>query len=89
MPRFYFHYRDPDDQLIEDHFGYEQADIHGAEREAQVLAAEILQEELREGKSLWGSRSLEIENEDGEIVLYLPFWASILAPPTKTKMTLH
>ena len=88
MPRFYFHYRGPDDQLIEDHVGNEQADIESAEREAHRLAADILEEELAEGYPVLGPRCLEIENEQGEIVLYLPFWSLLTRRPAHT-ITVH
>ena len=88
MPRFYFNYRGPDDELVEDYFGSEQADIAAAEQEAQLLARDILVEELEAGGSLSATRCLVVEDEDGEIVLYLPFWAS-LAVAKSNSPTVH
>jgi hypothetical protein len=77
MPRFYFNYRGPDDQLVEDYLGSEQADIAAVEQEAQLLAQDILVEELEAGGPPSATRCVEVEDEHGEIVLYLPFWASL------------
>lgn len=78
MPRFYFHYRCADDRVVEDHLGSDQSDIESVEREAHLIASDILEEELRRGVSMSVPRCLEIEDEKGEIVLYVPFWASLL-----------
>jgi hypothetical protein len=79
MPRFFFHYRGPDDLVIEDHLGSEQSDLEAVEREAHLVACDILEDELRQGGPLLATRCLEIEDESGEIVLLLPFWASFAA----------
>ena len=76
MPRYYFHYRRPDDELIEDHLGSELHDIEVVEREAHAVASDILEEEIREGGPMSAPRCLEVEDEHGDIVLYVPFWAS-------------
>jgi hypothetical protein len=52
------------------------------EREAQLVAREILEEELATGGPILAPRCLEIEDEAGEMVLYLPFWASVAIGPT-------
>ena len=77
MPRYYFHYLDPNERLIEDRVGSRHKNLAAAELEAQVLAKEILTEELEEGGSPFAPRCMEIENEAGEVVLYLPFWAAV------------
>ena len=82
MPRFFFHYRGPDDEMLEDRVGSQLADLEAAEREAHQVAAEILEEELGEGGPLLASRCLEVEDEQGEIVLYVPFWASFAVRPS-------
>ena len=75
MPRFYFHYRDPDEQLVEDRVGSSHRNLEAVEREAEMLAKEILADELEQGGSPFAPRCLEIENEAGKTVLFLPFWA--------------
>jgi hypothetical protein len=80
MPRYYFHYRGPDDQLVEDRVGSHQIGLEAAEREARLIAKEILVEELEDGGPPFAARSIEIEDEAGEVVLYLPFWAALLFP---------
>ena len=77
MPRYFFHYRGPDDLVIEDHLGSEQSDIEAVEREAHLVARDILEDELQQGGPFLAGRCLEIEDERGEIVLFLPFWASL------------
>ena len=76
MPRYYFHYLDPNEHLIEDRVGSRHKNLAAAEFEAQILAKEILTEELEEGGSPFTPRCMEIE-EAGEVVLYLPFWAAV------------
>jgi hypothetical protein len=82
MPRFFFHYRGPDEEMLEDRVGSQLADVDAAEREAQALALDILEEELGQGGSIVASRCLEVEDEHGEIVLYLPFWGSLVVEPS-------
>jgi len=77
VPRYYFHYRDPNEHLIEDRVGSRHKNLAAAEFEAQILAKEILTEELEEGGSPFAPRCMEIENEAGEVVFYLPFWAAV------------
>jgi hypothetical protein len=85
MPRYYFHYRGADDQVVEDRLGSRHVDLNAVEREAQLFAREILEEELAEGDPVLASRCLEIEDEAGEVVLYLPFWASVaIGPPARS-----
>ena len=84
MPRFFFHYRGPDDEVVEDRVGSQHTDIEAAEREAHQLAMDILEDELREGGSLSAARCVEVEDEDGQVVLYLPFWASFGLRQTST-----
>jgi hypothetical protein len=88
MSRYYFHYRGPDDQLIEDRLGSYQPDLDAVEREARLIAKEILMEELEDGAPAFAVRSIEIEDETGELVLYLPFWAALLLPsPTGSSLS--
>jgi hypothetical protein len=75
MWRFCFHYRGPDDQVLEDLLGNLHESLESAERETQLVASDILEEELRKGGPVSATRCLEITDERGEIVLYLPFWA--------------
>lgn len=88
MPRFFFHYRGPDDQMIEDLLGSEQPSIGAVEREAHLVAYDILEEEIRQGGSLLAPRCLEIEDERGEIVLFVPFWA-LLARRSASPTSIH
>ena len=76
MPRYYFHYRDPCEHLVADRVGSSHSDLEAAEREAELMAREILLEELQEGRSPYAPRCIEIEDAGGEVVLYLPFWAA-------------
>jgi hypothetical protein len=82
MPRYYFHCRGTDDQIVEDRFGSQHVDLDAVEHEATLLAREILEEEILEGALVLTPRCLEIENEAGEVVLYLPFWASVAVGQT-------
>ena len=77
MRRYYFHYRDPDERLLEDRIGSRHENLAAVEREAQLQAKDILSEELDEGGSPFVPRCMEVENEAGKIVLYLPFWAAV------------
>lgn len=77
MPRYYFHYRGTNDHVVEDRLGSRHIDLDAVEREAKLVAREILEEELAEGGPILAPRCLEIEDETGEVVLYLPFWASV------------
>ena len=78
MARYFFHYQYADEKLLEDRVGIELPDLEAVEEEARSVAIEILSEELlEEGASLTEPRCLEIEDEDGAVVLYVPFW---LAP---------
>jgi len=79
MPRYYFHYRDPQEHLTEDWVGSPHATFESVQREAELLAKEILSEEVEQGCSPSLPRCLEVEDEAGEIVLFLPFWANVLA----------
>lgn len=90
MPRYYFHYRGPDDELVEDRVGSQLSDMDAMEREAQDVALQILEDELEAGGQPSATRCLEIEDEAGEVVLYLPFWASVARKrPTSTSLSTH
>jgi hypothetical protein len=90
MPRYFFHYRGPDDELVEDRVGIQLRDVDAVELEAHELALQILEDELDAGGQPSATRCLEIEDEGGEIVLYLPFWASIARKrPSWTSLSSH
>jgi len=76
MPRYHFHYQRGHDQLVEDVLGSEHDDLEQAEMEARSVAFDILRDELDKGEVVSVARCLEVEDEHGEVVLYLPFWAS-------------
>ena len=80
MARYYFNYQYADEKVLADRVGTELGDLEAVEREAQSVALEILSDELTEGGSPMEPRCLEIENEFGEVVLYLPFWAALAVP---------
>jgi hypothetical protein len=82
MARYYFHYRGPDGDIVEDRIGSPHPDVEAVEREAHMVARDILQGELSAGGSPSATRCLEIEDESGALVLYLPFWASIVVEPS-------
>ena len=83
MPRYHFHYQRGRDQLVEDVLGSEHDDLEQAEMEARSVAFDILRDELDKGEVVSVARCLQVEDEHGEVVLYLPFWASpsTLGPP--------
>lgn len=74
--RYFFHYRDENDSLSEDRVGSEHPNLLSAEREARELAQEYLEEAMHAGGNPGAPRSIEIVDERGREVLYLPFWAS-------------
>jgi hypothetical protein len=82
MTRFFFHYRYGDDKLLEDRVGIELPDPDALEHEARSIALEILTEELTAAESVSDPRCIEVEDEAGDIVLYLPFWAALAVPET-------
>ena len=77
MPRYYFNYQYADEKVLADRVGTELSDLEAVEREDRVVALEILSDEVMDGASPTDPRCLEIENDRGEIVLYLPFWARV------------
>lgn len=74
--RYFFHYRDDNDVLSEDRVGSEHPDLASAESEARELAREFLEEAIAAGRHPSAPRSIEIVDDHGRDVLYLPFWAS-------------
>ena len=80
MPRYYFHYQYADDRVLEDRVGTSLEDLEDVEREGRSIALEILSDELQRGGSVDEPRCLEIEDDQGDIVLYLPFWAAMALP---------
>ena len=81
MPRYYFHYQYSDeDRVLEDHIGTQIADIESVEDAARSIAFEILSDELQQGGAPDTPRCLQVEDEAGEVVLYLPFWGALAIP---------
>lgn len=76
MPRYYFHYRDEEDDLLEDRVGSVHGNLESAEKEAESIAREILEDALEAGEAPDAPRCIEVVDENGVEVLYLPFWAS-------------
>ena len=83
MPRYYFHYQYADDRVLEDRVGTSLEDLEDVEREGRSIALEILSDELQRGGSVDKPRCLEIEDDQGDIVLYLPFWAALAVPAAR------
>ena len=78
MPRYFFHYRDPKERLLADRVGSLHSSMDAVAQEAELRAKEILADELDQGSSPFAPRCIEIADEAGEIVLYLPFWAAVI-----------
>ena len=75
--RYFFHYRDENDSLCEDRVGSVHPDLDSAELQARELALEYLEEAIDAGGSPAAPRTIEITDEEGREVLYLPFWAGL------------
>lgn len=73
MPRFFFHIRTRDGQLLKDPEGQECANLQVVEDDAMASAKEILAEELLAGKPLLTGNSFEIFDERDVLVLEFPF----------------
>jgi hypothetical protein len=80
MSRYFFHFRD-DEALLEDRIGTECPDLDAAEREAAAYARELLIEAVERGGSPITPRCIEIVDERGVEVLYLPFWGGLVFLP--------
>jgi hypothetical protein len=71
MPIYFFHVRDRG-ELIADQEGLELPDLHGAIEECRRLVREVLDEEQWRGERT-ASRTFEIVDELGRVVLTIPF----------------
>lgn len=75
MPRYFFHYRTDDDELIRDPDGSELANLEAAEYQAAEIGRAIVDKLAGEGRETREPRSIEITDADGEELLYVVFWA--------------
>ncbi len=66
MPRFYLHYREPDD-LIVDQEGLELPDLEAAKAEAERAGRDILAEKVKLQQPL-NHDVIEIASEDGQVL---------------------
>jgi hypothetical protein len=71
MQRFYFNIRS-EAGLLEDFEGTELPDLEAARLEAIEDARQLMSDAVRIGFDI-ASRSIEVRNEAGEIVLFVPF----------------
>ena len=76
MVRYFFHYRNENGLLIEDRFGSEHSGLDAVEDKARHQARDTFEEEIQAGGDPQAPRCIEVVNERGIEVLYLPFWAS-------------
>jgi hypothetical protein len=73
MPRFFFHIRTRDGQLLKDPEGQEFASLQEVEDDAMASAKEILAEGLLAGKPVLTGDAFEIFDERDVLVLEFPF----------------
>jgi hypothetical protein len=66
MPRFYFDIRE-DDRLVSDDEGNDLPNIDAAEREAVLVATEIVSDKVKRGRIQ--KVIVEVRNEDGQRLL--------------------
>ena len=66
MPRFFLHYREPDD-LIADEEGLELPDLNAARREAARAGRDILAEKVQLQQEL-NHDAIEIADESGRVL---------------------
>ncbi len=85
MPRYYFNTR-IDNELILDPEGEELRDPDHAWHVARTTIRQILKSEGEQASLL--SASLEVTDEDGEVVLEFPFSEAIIATPAVPR-TMH
>jgi hypothetical protein len=71
MPRFYLHVSDGK-LFAEDREGLELHDVEAARREAIVGLRDVMAEELKHGQINLAAY-VEVENEDGQLVMTVPF----------------
>lgn len=78
MPRYFFNTRIGND-LIPDPEGVELRDPDHAWETARTVIQQILRDQTEQPNLL--AASLEVTDEDGEIVLEFPFSEALIAPP--------
>ncbi len=80
MPIYYFHLvgkdRAGNETRVEDPEGTNCADLSGVREEAVANARELMANAIRQGHDI-SSRSIEVRDADGKIVLILPFHQAI------------
>jgi hypothetical protein len=72
MPRFYLHLRQGD-ALVEDPDGEELVSVAEARDAAKAAAREIMSDQIRRGELPERNSCFEITDNDGHLVLTLPF----------------
>jgi uncharacterized protein DUF6894 len=81
MPRYFFNAR-IGDELIPDPEGEELRDPDRAWEIARAMIRELLKTDVAEGDLL--NATLEVTDDDGEVVLEFPFTEAILDDPGET-----
>jgi len=84
MPRYFFNTRIGDD-TIPDVEGEELRDADHAWEVARTMIQEILRDQRGPPNLL--AASLEVTNEDGDVVLAFPFSEALMAPPDEPPTT--
>lgn len=84
MPRYFFNTRIGRD-LIPDPEGEELRDADQAWDVARSMIRQLLQEEGGQAELL--TASLEVTDEQGEVVLEFPFSEALIVPPGKPPLT--
>ena len=76
MPVYYFHVvsrqRSGLESMVEDLEGTDCPDLAAARVEAIASARELMANAIRQGRDI-SSRSIEVQDRDGSVVLALPF----------------
>jgi len=75
MPRYFFHIRE-EEQVIVDDEGIDLPNLEAAREEAVAAARQLLSQSVLKGKACNG-RVFEITNENGIVVLSVPFRETI------------
>ncbi|HEV7275955.1 MAG TPA: hypothetical protein VGN80_06685 [Devosiaceae bacterium] len=88
MPKFQLQYR-IDDEVVEATDWQEQSDLDAAHAWALDWASDLLADAVEAGDSPHAPRAVEIAGEEGEILLYVVFWGSLLAPAARSGATVH
>lgn len=84
MPRFFFHIRTSDGQLLKDPEGQEFANLQEVEDDAMASAKEILAEELLAGKTVLTGYAFEIFDQRDVLALKFPFSRAAEKPGART-----